>query len=172
MRVLQQFVSFCVSIDKTFKSLPSNVSHVLYFISDFFENLVNYASISSKICIISYYHKLLKLPDPNCDYIVKRALQCYKKLVVTSESKIPISIEMLCKMLSKCELLSLAPYYVKLFKAVLAVRFFALLRPGEIAALNNNLKIDNVFKQDKSIILDFQKYRHSKAIPNCIAIAR
>ncbi len=169
---MQQFLSFCLSIDGSFKSLPANVSHVLYYIRDLFESDIKYASIASKICIISYYHKLLKLSDPTCDYIVKRALQGYKKIAVKSQSKIPISMQMLCNMLSKCELLSLAPYYVKLFRAILSVGFFALLRPGEITASNNTLDIENVFMQDQCIVLDFQKYKHSKTTPNCIAIAK
>ena len=109
-RTINQFLSFCKDIDKGFKGLPASAKHVLYFMAELFHNKSKYSSMASKVCIISYYHKIHSLPDPTVDYIVRRTLQGFKKLAEKPKSKIPVSIEMLQKLLVNCNVLGLSAY--------------------------------------------------------------
>ncbi len=171
-RTINQFISFCKSLDSNFIGLPASVDHVLHFLAETFDNNTKYSSMSSKLCIISYYHKLYKLPDPTTEFIVKRAMQGFRKLAEMPKSKVPISIEMLEMLISKCDMLFLSAYCEKMLKAILSVGFFALLRPGEIVQSHNSIQLGDVFMQDKLLVIDFKKFKHSKNHPNCISVSK
>lgn len=121
-------------------SLPVSVVDVCNFIGHLF--LVNYSpsSIASHISAISYVHKILNMQDPTQAFITKKILKGCKSSVPTKDTRLPITPDILQKLLHA--LAHTVPQYSLriLLRALFLLAFHAFLRLGEVAAktLNNS----------------------------------
>lgn len=121
-------------------SLPVAVVDVCNFIGHLF--LVNYSpsSIASHISAISYVHKILNMQDPTQAFITRKILKGCKSSVPTKDTRLPITPDILQKLLQA--LAHTVPQYSLriLLRALFLLAFHAFLRLGEVAAktLNNS----------------------------------
>ena len=97
-------------------------------------------------------------------------LKGYGKLGMCIDSRLPITLPILHKILYLASDLSLSPYELCLFWAMCSLAFYAFLHVGEMAATNNNkslLSTDNIAKLVNaanhvvSLKVTFLHYKHS-----------
>ncbi len=167
--ILSEFLNFCSLTIGTPVCLPVPEKLVLKYIASSFEKHVSYNSLCSKLSAIAYFHRF-EGKDPTGSFVVKRALLGYKKMSPVPNAKIPITESILEKLLDSIVKLSLPGYCTTMFRAMLSLGFFALLRPREIADSRNSLQFSDISISEECLILSFSRYKHSKGIPKIISI--
>ena len=96
-----------------------------------FSNTLSASSISSHLSAICYFHKLAGLDDPCQNFVVQRVILGCKKKCKVSDSRMPILMEDLLKMVSACP--HLFHKFEKHFcKAIFLVAYHGFFRIGEL----------------------------------------
>ena len=152
---LLQFQNFLKNLDTRYQGLPANSGQVVLFIAHLYQSGLTAATIQSKMSAISYFHKLLDKPDPLNSFIAQKALAGVKKLAVSSDSRLPITLKLLQQLLDNIRFILSNEYERKLLRAMMCLSFFAFLRPGEVTASHNNLLFENVVLAENEISLTF-----------------
>lgn len=149
-------------------SLPIPVAVLCAFICHKFEQGSAPTSLISYTCAISYFHKLYHLPDPSQSTIIKIILKGAKKLSGKSDTRLPISQNILSSLVASLEHMSLSHYVKILLKAMYMTAFHAFLRVGEMTSsrANHNISYHSVqfdFSNniEKSYTLTFTHFKHS-----------
>ena len=86
-------------------SLPLPVVLVCNFIGDLFQKSYSPSTISSHVSALSYVHKILGMPDPTTSFLVSKLLKGCRSLRQSHDSRLPITKEILHKLiisLPKC----------------------------------------------------------------------
>ena len=98
------------------------------------DNDLKYAdsTVHTYVSALSYSHKLSGYPDPSEAFVVVQMLEGYGKLNARLDSRLPITIHILHKLLRCASLLPLTKYQILMFQAKPSTAFFAFLRLGEI----------------------------------------
>ena len=124
------------------------------------------------ISALSFPHRLAGWPDPTKSEMVKLALRGYSKLYPSQDTRLPITLPILERIITACNDVFSVCYQRKLIKAMYALAFFAALRVGEITRgpgqqTKNVITIDQFFfLRDKlnNIVaakLVLKHYKHS-----------
>lgn len=151
-------------------NLPISVPHLALFIAYLFDRNYAPSTVQTYVSALSYSHKLFALQDPTKVFFIIQMLKGYGKLGSRVDSRLPITLPILHKILSIAHDLSLSSYELCLFQAMCSLAFHAFLRVGEMAVTNNNtsvLTIDNITKlvnADNHVIslkVTFLNYKHS-----------
>ena len=90
------------------------------------------SKVHTYVSALSYSHKLSGYPDPSKALVVVQMLKGYGKLNARLDSRLPITIPILHKLLRSAPLLPLTKYQILMFQAMWSAAFFAFLRVGEI----------------------------------------
>ena len=114
-----------------------DLSRVTFAISHIYTNIlfISCLSIWPQVCCfrgLSYSHKLSGYPDPSKAFVVLQMLKGYGKLHARLDSRLPITIPILHKLLQSASLLPLSKYQILMFQAMCSTAFFGFLRVGEI----------------------------------------
>jgi hypothetical protein len=83
------------------------------------------------ISALSYFHKLRQVPDPTSSFLVSKALQGLVRLNNTIDTRYPITISILEKLLAALPSVCSSPYEGKLFASAFVLTYYGLLRVGE-----------------------------------------
>ena len=167
---LSQFQSFLTALDTRYKGFPANSGQVLLYISDLYQQGLTAPTIQSKMSAITYYHKLMSLPDPLDSFIVQKALLGVKKLASSVDHRLPVTLSMLQQLMEKASKVTSSDYYTHMLRAMMCLSFFALLRPGEVTSSANNLLFENIDLSDQQITITFVHFKHHKGKPVTIVI--
>ena len=167
---LVQFQTFLSTLDNRYHGLPANAGQVVLFIAELYRSGLTAATIMSKMSAISYYHKLQSLPDPLSHFIAQKALAGVRKLASSSDTRLPITLSLLQQMLDSARWVTSSHYYTKLFKAMMCLSFFALLRPGEVTHSPHNLMLNQVQLIDQQITVTFMSFKHHNGQPVSLVI--
>ena len=89
------------------------------------------SSIASHLSAISFVHKFYEYADPCCSFIVQRALLGCKKLSCNADTRLPILLPDLEKLVSACTYL-FNVYERLLYSAVLLIAYNGFFRIGEL----------------------------------------
>ena len=81
-------------------SLPLHTIDICNFIGFLFEKQYSSSSIASHISALSYVHKILNIPDPTQSFIVRKLLKGCHKLLPSQDARLPITKNILHKILS------------------------------------------------------------------------
>lgn len=120
----------------------------------------------------SYPHWLAGWPDPTKNEMVKLALRGYSKLYPSQDTRLPITLPILERIITACNQFSSVCYQRKLLQAMFSLAFFAALRVGEITGgpgqhTKNVIMFDQLFflRDDLDSIvaakLVLKHYKHS-----------
>ncbi|XP_069139157.1 integrase/recombinase xerD homolog [Argopecten irradians] len=113
-------------------SWPVPLSHILWFIAFHSNKGSTPNTVKSYLAAISYIHKLHNWEDPTSLFIVKRALEGFKRLKGTPDVRAPITYDLLEKIDRILKLICNSPYETLLFKTAFCLTFFGLFRVGEV----------------------------------------
>ena len=133
---------------------------ILRYISFLFEYGYASSSIESAISSLVYFNKLNGFFDPR-DELVKKALVGVKNLRPRGQGSLPIPIEMLHKLIAEASVALKNEFTAILFKAMISLAYFALLRVGEFTYSQHCLLKENITIFQYSISIQFQSFKHS-----------
>ena len=88
------------------------------------------SAVNSYVSALSYSHKLSGYPDPSKAFAVLQMLKGYGKLHARLNSRLPITIPILHKLLQSASLLPLSKYQILMFQAMCSTAFFGLFKGG------------------------------------------
>ena len=111
---------------------PITVPMFCLFIAYLYDLKYAASTVHTYVSALSYSHKLSGYPDPSKAFVVVQMLKGYSKLNARLDSRLPITIPILHKLLRCATLLPLTKYQILMFQAMCSTAFFAFLRVGEI----------------------------------------
>lgn len=112
---------------------PTTLPMFCLFIAYLYDLKYAASTVHTYVLALSYSHKLSRYPDPSKALVVVQMLKGYGKLNARLDSRLPINIPILQKLLRCASLLPLTKYQILMFEAMCSTAFFAFLRVGEIA---------------------------------------
>lgn len=130
------------------------------------------STVMTYVSAVSYPHRLAGWPDPTKNEMVKLALRGYSKLYPSQDTRLPITLPILERIITACNQFSSVCYQRKLLQAMFSLAFFAALRVGEITGgpgqhTKNVITFDQLFflRDDLDSIvaakLVLKHYKHS-----------
>lgn len=133
------------------------------------------ASIRTYMAALSYKYKMLNINDPTSSFIVKQTLQGLERLKPSQDSRLPITLPILSRLIIASEHISQSNYEATLMCAMLSTAFFALLRISEFTSGNSNhtLKASDVCynPSDNSFTICLSSFKHScKTSPRSVKL--
>ncbi len=148
---------------------PLSPTYLALFIAYLYKNNLKYSTIMTYISAISYYHKLLNLPDPHDAFMIIKLLQGLKHTSSALPPLLPISRPILHKLIDHLPLITRDPYDQALYTALFLMMYSACLRIGEIAVSNHsdnilylrNLQLVKIGSKAVAFTLMFNSYKHS-----------
>ena len=167
---LVQFQTFLSTLNSTSSSLPANPGQVVLFIAELYKSGLSASTIVSKMSAITYFHKINSFPDPMSHFFVQKALAGAKKLAGTSDVRLPITLHMLKNLLDNAHRVVKSEYFAKMFRSMMSLCFFALLRPGEVTASPHNLLFENVHVTQQQVTITFMSFKHHQGQPVSLVI--
>lgn len=134
----------------------------------------NYApsTVNTYVSAIGYSHKLYGLPNPAKVFFILQMLKGYGKVGFRLDTRLPITLPILHRLLLAFETVASTPYQVALFKGMCSLAFFAFLRVGEMTARTSTNFITPLQLEQLSQLVDsnnvivslkltFLNYKHS-----------
>ena len=160
---------------------PSLLALFIAYLVDF-----HYApsTVTKYISALGYSHKLLGFPDPFKVFYVSQILKGYEKVGFRLDSRLPITLPILDRLVSIAPSLQGSTYQMSQFRAMCSLAFYAFLRIGEMTAtINGNTHPPLQLYQLTKLIspsgelmafkLTFGDYKHSyNARPISVVLSR
>ncbi len=142
------------------------------FIAYLFERYYAASTVNTYISALSYSHKLSGLPDPTRVFYIAQMLKGYGKNRARLDSRLPITLSILQRLIEVSARLTSSHYQICQFKAMCSLAFFAFLRIGEMTTTKHTscrqpLQLDNLaFSCDSNnlivgIKLTFHDFKHN-----------
>lgn len=89
------------------------------------------STVSTYVSALGYCHKLSGFPDPTKAFFIVQMLKGYGKLGSRLDSRLPITLPILNRILESSAVICHTPYDRCLFQAMCSLAFFACMRVGE-----------------------------------------
>lgn len=106
----------------------------------------------------------MKAEDPCNAFLIKKMLHGCKKLKVNKDSRLPITPDILRKILAASKKILSRLFVRTRFEPMCTLAFCAFLRIGEMTASPNNLMFSNVLVNEGPLTLQFTSYKQSKGV--------
>ena len=147
--------------------LPVSINLVCLFITHKYRGGNAFSTVATHTSGISYVHKILSVPDPTDNVMVKCLLNAVKKESNKRLELLPISLDMLCEILPFCDVLFNSYYDKCLFKTILLLQYHCCARIGEMVVSHKNdrntLKTTELsFDRFGRLTVDFVYYKHGQ----------
>lgn len=147
---------------------PTMLSHFIAFLHE-----RNYApsTVTTYVSAIGYSHKLYGFPNPTKVFFITQMLKGYNKVGFRLDSRLPITLPILHKLLLATPAVTNSDHQKALFKAMVSLAFYAFLRVGEMTggAGNNSTRplqldqLSQLLDSTFSVVgfkLTFRNYKH------------
>ena len=147
--------------------LPLSADQIILFVGYLSNSGFASASITSYTSAIGYIHKLLNLPDPTGQFMVQKLLSACNKVNNSVDTRLPITISILQRLVQALDHTVSTPYLRQLFKAMYSIAFFGLMRLGEITQDTNkdvSLSFDQVQFTNSAVLLTIKKFKHTLSL--------
>jgi hypothetical protein len=118
-------------------SLPISKHLLVNFLTSLFEKGLAPSTLFSHASAISYFHKIADLPDPTNSFLVKKFLKGAKKLRQSGDGHLPITQEIMHKLLGAVTHVVSSYLEHTLLLALFLVCFHCFLRVGEVCLQAN-----------------------------------
>jgi hypothetical protein len=160
------FAEFFSNASGTLLQLPVSVTHITLFIAFMHGKGYSPSSISSSLSVIAFLHKLYNVPDPSKSFLVIKLLCAARHLRAKPDVRLPITKQILQKLLNAAPFVTSSNYRSVLFRAALVLGFNAFLRIGEMFPLGksrsaNCLHLSDLLVQSDGLILSFRRFKSS-----------
>lgn len=118
---------------------------------------------------LGYCHKLAGFSDPTKTFFIMQMLKGYGKIGFRLDSRLPITLPILHRILASAVQISVNQYSICQFQAMCLLAFFAFLRVGEITSsksghniqINQVTKLVNEKQQVMALKVTFYNFKHN-----------
>ena len=145
-------------------SLPISVNTLIMFIGYLHYKGYAPASITSYVSAIGYVHKIKSISDPTTSFVAQRLLAATTKLNPTTDTRLPITLNILRQLLLALHNTALDPYVHTMIRAMFLVAFHGLMRIGELTSVASKqpaLMADNLSFREQHAILSITAFKHN-----------
>lgn len=101
------------------------------FIAYMYDRQYAPSTVSTYVSALGYCHKLSGFPDPTKAFFIVQMLKGYGKLGSRLDSRLPITLPILNRILESAVVICHTPYGRCLFQAMCSLAFFVCMRVGE-----------------------------------------
>ena len=152
--------------------MPISPSVLALFIAYLFRSRYTPSTVMTYVSALGYCHKLQGFSDPSKVFYVSQMLKGFNKVGFRLDSRLPITLPILDKLLSMAPSLVGSAYQICQFQAMCSLAFFAFLCIGEMTSTggrngNSPLQISQISKllnASKEVIafkITFGNFKHS-----------
>ena len=159
-RAWAKYSAFSIKIDIP-PTLPIAPHNLELFITDLFNDGRPASSIVSTVSGLGFFHKINNLFDPAKSQGVQILLHSIKKSRPSTDSRRPVTEDILFRMLSHMPSFSLPRRELHLFQTMFLMAFYFGLRIGEITESRHNLLRSNVTLLGSRLFIHFSSFKHS-----------
>ena len=184
-RAWKLFHQFFVStFHHPFRALLISPSILALFIAYLFRSQYAPSTVMTYVSCLGYCHKLKGFSDPSKVFYVAQMLKGFNKVGFRLDSRLPITLPILDKLISVAPSLVGSPYQICQFQAMCSLAFFAFLRIGEMTSTSGRsdtspLQISHISKllsSSRDLIafkITFGNFKHSYNVrPFSILVSR
>ena len=135
-------------------------------------------TISTYLSSIAYVHKMFDLPNPTNQFLITLLLRGSQSLNQSYDLRLPITIQILDKLLASLQHVTQTYFHRLLFSAMFLFAFNTFARIGEIALTSRDCLRNLVSIEDIQIIytdetpcrvsVTFRNFKHSKGKPHVL----
>ena len=146
------------------QDLPISVHKIMLYIGFLSNRPVAPATMSTYISAIGYVHRIRGHYDPTSHPAVQKMLAATHKLNPRVDTRLPITIIILKRLVSALNDTVSNPYIRLLFHAMYIIAFFGLMRVGEITRAKNGvvaLYLHQVQVMPEYIVLTISHFKHN-----------
>ena len=126
------YQNFVQNVYNSNRFFPTPLLTVITFIAFLHNNNMSPATIVTYITALSFVNKLKGQTDHTTSFIVKKLLVALQRKGRKPDVRMPITVEILHKLVDSLPAVTTSDYQRRLFKAMFLLAFSALLRIGEI----------------------------------------
>ena len=119
-------------------TLPISPPVLALFIANMYDRHYAPSTVNTYVSALGYCHKLSGLSDPTKVFFIVQMLKGYGKLGSRLDSRLPITLPILHRLLDSAVQFCHTPYDTCLFRAMCSLAFFACMRVGEITLATTN----------------------------------
>ncbi|XP_078379981.1 uncharacterized protein LOC144662923 [Oculina patagonica] len=154
----------------TMFSLPIPPPTLALFIAYLFNRHYAPSTVNTLVSALGYSHKLAGFPDPGKVFYIVQTLKGYHKIGHRLDCRLPITLNILHRLLDSASHIAGSQYQITLFRAMCSLAFFAFLRVGEITATGESSsplqihqlsKLLNPAKEVFGLKITFQDFKHN-----------
>ena len=181
-RVFHLLVSFQHECFPKATIWPATKGTVASFVAYLYSKKLAPTTISTYISTLSSMHKISGLPDPSSSFLVKKMILGMQKQSRSLEKRLPITKDILDRLLHAAKLSATSAYQLALFRALFLIAFHAFLRIGEVVVRSKTADSSEILqlrqltftlksKKLTSLEVDLEKWkRHygGKGVTLCI----
>lgn len=117
---------------------PPLDTHITRFIAYLSLSGYKYSTAQSYIAAISFYSKAIYNVDSTNHFIIRKLLQGMQRTTLHKDTRLPITLQLLNKIIPTLQTVCNTIYETKLFTAAFTLAFHALLRIGEFTVSKGN----------------------------------
>ena len=147
--------------------LPVSVPHLSLFISYLHTMRYSPASIIAHSSSIGYIHRLLGYYNPMTATIIQKLIAGVTKVSPPKPPRLPITIGILAQLITSVDQVLTHYYHKILFKAMLAIGFFGLMRIGELTQSKEGivpLTLSQVTFHPHMVSISITHVKHNKKL--------
>ena len=119
-------------VDKNASPLPPLLSHLLLYIAHCYQSGLAASTTRTHIAALSFTFQLGGYQDLTQNFLVKKQLQGFSKVKPAMDNRLPITPNILSKLVSALPSITTSAFSNTLFHAMYVLAFSAFLRVGEI----------------------------------------
>ena len=149
--------------------IPLKPTELALFIAYLFKQKYAASTVSTYVSALGFYHRLAGFIDPTKMPFVVQMLKGYSKICSRIDTRLPITLPILERIVSSATLVCAGDYQTALFKAMCLLAFYAFLRVGEFTVskggMQNILQVSQLTRliSHGSVIalkVTFLQYKH------------
>ena len=166
-RAISSYANFCKNTFPGVPVFPASACVLGAFIAHLHSQRYAPATLMTYMSAISYVHKLAGNIDPTQLFVIKKLLVGAQKLSATPDTRLPISLSILRKIVDATQFIASSAYLRLLLQSMFLLAFHAFLRIGEITvhSRHNNgrsiIKFSDVTIGNTGIALVMSHFKHN-----------
>jgi len=169
-KVFTGYKNFLHQYLRVFQHLPINIGHLILYLTHLHNMGYASSTIISKLSALNFFQLLHGSPNLNSHFLVQKFTSGLSKIQSSVDLRTPITPHILRCLCIAIPQSVTGPYYIKMYKAMMVLSFYAFIRPGEITDSPNNLQFQHLDISKTQVSITFHKFKHHKGPPVTITI--
>ena len=110
--------------------------------------------------------------DVSSHFLLRKFVSGLSKLSPSLDTRVPITPFVLSTLFTAIPGSVTGLYFITIYRAMITLSFFGLLRPGEVTDSPNNIQYHNVWVYPSKVVVTFNTFKHYTGPPVVIEISR